>query len=1373
MLKQATQPKKLQTLSIPLFLLLSLIGVKGVFAQISKMNLLNNPTVEEVRETCQTGPGRHFATAPLWVWNDLLTEEQIRQTLNDLASQHVMQAFVHPRPGLMTPYLSDDWFRLWKVALDEAEKLDMNIGIYDENSYPSGFAGGFVPDSMPDARGQGIALQEVKSLEKIDENILFVYQKDAQGHYKNVTAEMKKSGSLPEGDWLLGKRNLASGGSWYGGKYYVDLLKKGVTEKFIEITHKAYLREVGEQFGNRIPLLFTDEPHIHPADKFSWTDELPEYFQQLCRYSLVDVIPLLQYETTHTLDDGTVIDWKKARYDYYKTLLKMFIERWSIPNFAFCEENNIEHSGHYWEHDWPSMHNGPDTMAMYAWQQRPAIDQLMNIWSDDVHTLLGNNRSVRELRSAANQLGHARTLSETYGAGGWDLRFEDMKRIGDWTYALGVNTTVEHLSFITIRGARKHDHPQSFSYHASWWKDYHALEDYHTHLSYLTSQGAQKNDFLVIQPTTTAWMYQNNSKMNQIGNSFARYIRELEAAQIEYDLGSEDIIARLGSTGNGTFENSDGTTVQEPALIVGKAVYRYVVLPPALENLDKSTLVLLRDFVAKGGKVFYFDELPRYISGISTDSLDEKTDQIYKEWAKNADTDPVGGVDALAAKMKDFGIVRVDRESSDVLAFLQPVIFVKPEEGVQAAQETPNGASKTAADALINREKLFHQRRHLADGEFLFVCNSDMDNAAEGSIVRRTTRSGEEKIYWSKIEQIDLQSGKAFFCANASFDQNADAERIDFTLPPCGSLALLMTNGDSPFVSEKPEVKEEVVIQPKETPKVNRLSPNVLVVDYCDLKIGDKSWDSRYFFATNDTLWKTYGFSGGNPWRHSVQFRDQLVSRTFDKNSGFESAYRFHIDEKYMKTAAGKEISAVVESAEKYEITCNGKPVSPKEGEWFIDRSFGVIDINGCIQAGENTLTIKASPMNMYCEIMPIFVVGDFSLLNDKQGFIISETSPLVFEFPQESKKEPLMFHSSVPEGASWLTCGVGYEKDVNDIAPYLLFKLEKKYQVCGARIWNYAEDNLTMRGVADLSVFTDESVLKNPKPDTESDDRFLGKFQLKEYSESGQDAKAYSEIVFLDKPARETDRILFRIDSNLMGTAYPIPESDIASERFQKKDNDNVRDNGFVGLSEVELLTKNENGELIPIPGVAVEKFSSQLTVRNMNRKASFLTDKSGLFDNEGYPFGVRRIPSWNRQGLPFYSDEVSYSETFDIGEIQPGGKYFVKLPRIGSLENSRGTAQWNGALAKIFVNGEFAGPIFCEPCECDITEWIQKGENKIEAVITATPKNLFGPHHGGQIRGSCLPGFFINAPTNQPGGYAYDSIPYGLMKPFVVIRR
>jgi hypothetical protein len=93
-------------------------------------------------------------------------------------------------------------------------------------------------------------------------------------------------------------------------------------------------------------------------------------------------------------------------------------------------------------------------MAMAAWQHRPGIDTLMNQYAEHTHAQFGNVRFVREISSVANQLGRARTLVELYGAGGWDLRFEDMKRIADWLLVLGINTLDEHLSYVTLRGAR-------------------------------------------------------------------------------------------------------------------------------------------------------------------------------------------------------------------------------------------------------------------------------------------------------------------------------------------------------------------------------------------------------------------------------------------------------------------------------------------------------------------------------------------------------------------------------------------------------------------------------------------------------------------------------------------------------------------------------------------------------------------------------------------------------------------------------------------------------------------------------------------------------------------------------------------------------
>ncbi len=144
---------------------------------------------------------------------------------------------------------------------------------------------------------------------------------------------------------------------------------------------------------------------------------------------------------------------------------------------------------------------------MAAWSHMPGIDILMNEFVRDTHGQFGNARAVKEIRSAANQMGLPRTMSETYGAGGWDLTFFDQKRIADWQFALGVNFVNQHLSYVTTMGARKRDHPQSFSYHEPWWDDYKVMGDYLGRLSLAVTAGRQDNRILVLEPTTTAWMH--------------------------------------------------------------------------------------------------------------------------------------------------------------------------------------------------------------------------------------------------------------------------------------------------------------------------------------------------------------------------------------------------------------------------------------------------------------------------------------------------------------------------------------------------------------------------------------------------------------------------------------------------------------------------------------------------------------------------------------------------------------------------------------------------------------------------------------------------------------------------------------------------
>lgn len=846
-------------------------------------------------------PPREYSTGPLWVWNDLLTEQEVRDTLRDLAQQKVRQVWVHPRPGLMTPYLSGDWFRLWKVALREAARLDMNVWIYDENSYPSGFGGGLVPEAMPESRGRGLAFVHTNRAPCWSTNFLRIYALQTNAA-EDVTATLKGGAALLETNFLIVSEIRATNSPWNGNRPYVNLLSPGVTEKFLELTLEPYRREVGSQFGRRVPGVFTDEPNIQPVpDGWPWSEELAAEFEKRWGFSLLDQLVSL---------NRPVGDWRRIRYQYFQVLNDQFIEHWSRPYHDYCERYGLQWTGHYWDHDWPRCLHVPDNMAMYAWHQTPAIDCLMNQYEEQIDSQFGDVRMVRELASVANQLGLKRTLCETYGAGGWDLRFEDMKRIGDWLEVLGVNLIDQHLSYVTLRGARKRDHPQSFSYHEPWWPAYHVSADYFARLSAALAQGQQVNPVLVLEPTTTAWMYQGEEgQLRQLGKSFLELVTALERSQVEYDLGSEDILARHGAVGLS-------------GLRVGRRCYRTVILPPLLETMNTKTLKLLRQFLAAGGTVLSGGPPPGRIDGALSEEA--RTLAASSRWQETT-------VDRIPASLPDRDFT-IHRASGD------PGI-------------------------------LFHQRRQLGDGQLLFLVNTSLEFPAAG-----TFESG-----LSGVEQWNLRTGTA---ERYAFARTATGVRAEFKLEPSGSLLLFLAN--KPLKPARSGAPAPRLIEPEGPPAIRRVADNVLVLDYVDVSAGGEAKTNVYFYQANQFIWQKHG-RDANPWDSAVQFGNELITNKFPADSGFVAQYRFVIAEQVPTN-----LTLVLERPDLYTITCNQRPLKASRREWWLDKSFGRLNIAGAARVGQNVISIQAAPFTMFHELEPAYVLGNFVLNPVEHGFVIA-----------------------------------------------------------------------------------------------------------------------------------------------------------------------------------------------------------------------------------------------------------------------------------------------------------------------------------------------------------------------------------------------
>jgi len=169
-----------------------------------------------------------------------------------------------------------------------------------------------------------------------------------------------------------------------------------------------------------------------------------------------------------------------------------------------------------------------------------------------------------------------------------------------------------------------------------------------------------------------------------------------------------------------------------------------------------------------------------------------------------------------------------------------------------------------------------------------------------------------------------------------------------------------------------------------------------------------------------------------NPWDSAVQFKDELITKTFAPDSGFVATYRFTIERQLPQ-----QLRIVIERPDLYEITCNGKVLTGEKDSWWLDKVFGKIDIAKAVKIGENAVTVKASPFTIYHELEPAYIIGTFKLGPADSGFVIVGDS--------DSKLE---LGSWKQQGYPFYAAGVSYGQKFNVAKPVgrYLVELHKWY---------------------------------------------------------------------------------------------------------------------------------------------------------------------------------------------------------------------------------------------------------------------------------------------------------------------------------------
>ncbi len=500
---------------------------------------------------------------PFWSLNDTLDPLEMARQVEEFHRAGMGGFFLHSRIGLITEYLGDKWFEALDAAVKKAAELGMQAWLYDEDKWPSGYAGGRVPAANPEYRSKVLA--RLPDSDALPDSSSLITRSDGWNYFI-YTTEM--------------------GEPWFNGACWVDLMNPNAVRAFIDSTHEKYRKRFGQYFGTVIPGIFTDEPIMRLRE--SWTTLQADY---------VPYSPSMheRYERNYgesplnhlaeLFEDSD--DAEEYRYRYWRSAAEQFTEAYTRQIAEWCGKYNLMLTGHFMYEDsieaqcrWIGA-----AMPHYRFMQMPGIDHLgLNI---------NNPLTAKQCSSVVNQLGKPSGLSEMYGCSGQNMTFEDREWIAGRHAALGISFICHHLSLYSLRGCRKRDYPPTFSHHQPYWNDNKILEEQQARLTYLLNNSRPEIDLLVIHPVESGWRLMRgagaDSKIKQLDDDLKFLVDELLATHHDFEFGDESLLAEFAS-------------VEDREFRVGCMSYKTVIVPPVIK-LRESTETLLRQFAANGGKV--------------------------------------------------------------------------------------------------------------------------------------------------------------------------------------------------------------------------------------------------------------------------------------------------------------------------------------------------------------------------------------------------------------------------------------------------------------------------------------------------------------------------------------------------------------------------------------------------------------------------------------------------------------------------------------------------------------------------------------------------------------------------------------------------
>lgn len=586
-----------------------------------------------------TNPSREYRPQYFWFLNHKINQLELERQISIMKNAGAGGAFLHARHGRITPYMKEEWLDLCTAAIAFGQKQNFQVWLYDEDGFPSGYAGGETIEPNPqDFSANFIELVEEFECESGEHQLITIpklpeyaqlyavvavpieeqelnsaiigFPNQSLDLTEKVDKEMNQLEWDPPSEhqkWLV----LVFSREWNTSA--ANLLNKDAMVRFISITHERYKKallskNLGNTLGTTIPGIFTDEPalmYCHGDKSFRrlvpFTPELESRFEKETNIPFRVALPCIFLE----LSPANPV----FRLSYWNLIAELYQEAFFKPIHRWCSANHLGFMGHVANEGnfFNQVRDQVDFFKGAQYMHFGCCDQLgasfRAEFEKNYSLALVDNMVAPRLASSAARIYHLpRTNSECFGSSGWQLTLEQQKTLIDWQIANGVNLFYPHSFNYSIEGHRKGDHPPAFNY-CAYFERINLLNDYIGRLCYLFSlpvaPGFPRVGIIYGNQTILASMNPSMAQDAYDAHEALPYLVDLlQRLHIDFDIIPESYIKDL--------------SIDSQYLRDKNNIYD-LIIAPALNVLSIHCMEKLWAFYDAGGTVVFIQKLPIFV----------------------------------------------------------------------------------------------------------------------------------------------------------------------------------------------------------------------------------------------------------------------------------------------------------------------------------------------------------------------------------------------------------------------------------------------------------------------------------------------------------------------------------------------------------------------------------------------------------------------------------------------------------------------------------------------------------------------------------------------------------------------------------------